>query len=46
MKADYGLTKIGPVQVGIDLGSGDRFVSQHFLNRAQIGPAFDQVGCK
>ena len=30
--------------MGIDFGSGDGFVSQHVLDRTQIGAAFDEVG--
>lgn len=29
--------------MGVDLGGSDAFVSQHFLDGAQVGPAFDKV---
>lgn len=32
--------------MGVDLGGSDAFVSQHFLDGAQVGPAFDEVGGK
>src|SRR5580700_8746939 len=32
------------VEVGIDLGGGDAFVAEHFLNGTKIGAAFDEVG--
>ena len=39
-----GFPEVFPVQVGIDLCGGDAFVSQHFLDGAEVGAAFDEVG--
>ena len=36
--------KVFTVQMGIDLGSGDAFMAEHFLDGAQIGASFDEVG--
>ena len=35
-----------PVDMGVDLGGGDVGVSQEFLDDAEIGPAFKEVGGK
>jgi hypothetical protein len=34
------------VQMGINFGSGDRTVSQHFLYGTQIGAIFEQMRSK
>ena len=34
------------VDMGIDLGSGDGFMSQHGLNGTQVGSSLQQVGGK
>ena len=39
-----GVLEVTAVYMGIDFGSGDGFVSQHVLDRTQIGAAFDEVG--
>ena len=40
------LLEIIPVEMGINLGGGDGFMSQHFLDGPQIGTTFDQMGSK
>lgn len=32
--------------MGIDLGGGDRSVTEHGLDRADIGPISEEIGCK
>ena len=32
------------VDVGVDFGGGDGFVAEHFLDGAEVGTAFDEVG--
>ena len=39
-----GLAEEFAVEVGIDLGGGDTFMAEHFLNGAKVGAAFYQVG--
>ena len=34
----------GGVDVGVDLGGEDGFVAEHFLDDAEVRPAFDEVG--
>ena len=36
----------GGVDVGVDLGGEDGLVAQHFLDDAEVGPVFDEVGGK
>src|ERR1700744_736626 len=36
--------EIFPVQMSINLGCGDAFMTQHLLDCAQIGSAFDKMG--
>lgn len=45
MQKDF-LTQMGRVDVGVDLRGGNRFVSQHRLNGAQVGTTFQQRGGK
>jgi hypothetical protein len=37
------LSKILPVHMGIDLGRRDVHVTEHFLDRAQIGPSLQEM---
>jgi hypothetical protein len=46
MKLNDRTFQILPVQVGIDLCSGNTFMAQHFLYGAQVGTAFNQMGGK
>lgn len=46
VKLLQGVTEIIAVEVGIDLGSSNAFVPQHFLNGTKVGPAFHQVSGK
>ena len=41
MKILNNLFQVISVQVSIDLGGGDGFMAQHFLNSAQVGTAFN-----
>ena len=41
-----GLPEVFPVEMGINLGGCDAFVSEHLLDGAQVGAAFYQVGGK
>ena len=34
----------GGIEVGVDLGGEDGFVAEHFLDDAEVRPAFDEVG--
>ncbi len=34
----------GGVDVGVDFGGGDAFVAEHFLDKAEVGAALDEVG--
>jgi hypothetical protein len=40
------LSEVIPVEVGVDLGGGDAFVSEHFLDGAQVGTTFDEMSSK
>lgn len=40
------LPQVIPIEMGVDLGGGDAFVSQHFLDGTQVGTTFDKVGGK
>ena len=44
MKLFEGLPEEFAVEVGIDLGGGNAFVAEHFLNGAEVGAAFNEVG--
>ena len=46
MKRNNGFTQIGFVQMGIDFGSGDGFVSQHLLHGPEVGTPLHQMGGK
>src|SRR5690606_5230872 len=46
MKLPHYLLKVIPIQVCIDLRGGDRFMAQHFLDRAQVSSPFDEMCCK
>jgi hypothetical protein len=39
-----GLAQEFAVEVGIDLGGGNAFVAEHFLDGAEVGAAFHEVG--
>ena len=39
-------TQASAVDVDVDFGGGDTFVSEHLLNGAQVGTPFEQVGGK
>ncbi len=43
MREDGGLPG-GGVDVGVDLGGEDGFVTEHFLDDAEVRPTFDEVG--
>ena len=43
MLQDRGLPG-GGVDVGVDLGGEDEFVAEHFLDDAEVGAVFDEVG--
>lgn len=43
MKREYLLTQAGAVDVYIYFGGGYVFVSEHLLDRPQVGTAFEQV---
>ena len=43
MREDGGLPG-GGVDVGVDLGGEDGFVAEHFLDDAEVGAVFDEVG--
>lgn len=38
-----GLSQVFPVNVGVDLGCSDTRVAEHFLDRPQVCPAFEQM---
>ena len=41
---DFFETLVG--DVGIDLGGGDRSVTEHGLDRTDIGSISEEIGCK
>lgn len=43
MMSDDFLAQTRIVEMEINLGSGDRFMAEHGLNGAQIGPSFKQM---
>ena len=46
MVLDDFLTQARTVNVGIDFGSGNAFMSEHGLDGAKVGSTFQQVGGK
>lgn len=38
--------QMGEIDPGVHLGGGERAVTEEFLNRPQVHPRFQQVGCK
>ncbi len=46
MEHDKGIAQKAAVDMGIDLGCNDRFMSQHFLNCPEIGTGFNHMSGK
>ena len=44
MVLDEGGAEEFAVDVGVDFGGGDGFVAKHFLDGAEVGTAFDEMG--
>ena len=44
MVAVQGFAEVFPIQMGVDLGGRNAFVTEHLLDGTKVGAAFDQVG--